>query len=128
MKLDVKKIASQLADLAGISADSPTNQATSWVAQTSPTTSENQPNPLSPVSGDETFYSFLIPGAVFQAHDGSQWEVLTYEWNGRVEIENRWYPRIHANVPVADVRRSIHSWVDPVQIKVPPPIPGVVYG
>ena len=128
MPIELKKLASSLADLAGISEESPTNEPVSWIAQMSPNTSEQVPNPLSPVSGDETFFSFLIPGATFQAHDGSQWNILAYEWNGRVEIENRWYPRVYANVPVADVRRSIDAWVDPVYVKVPPPLPGVVYG
>lgn len=124
MTIDFKKSASMLADLAGISAESPTNEAVSWSAQTSPQTSDRIPNPLSPVQGDETFYTYCMPGAVFQAHDGSQWMILEYEWNGRIQIENRWNPNINANVPVADIRRSIDAWVDPVYIKVPPPLVG----
>jgi hypothetical protein len=129
MKLNPKKIASDLADLAGVSVESPTNEATSWSSQTSPQVSSQTFDPKSPLGGDNIFYSFLIPGAVFQDKNGDQWEILSYEWNGRVEIENRWYPsQSNANVPVADIRRSIHSWVEPVQIKVPPPVPGVIYG
>lgn len=128
MSLDPKKLASSLVDLAGVSAESPTNTPVSWSGQTSPTISNQLANPLSPVQGDETFYTFMIPGSVFQAHDGSQWLVLEYEWNARVYIENRWYPNISAIVTVSDVRRSIDAWVDPVYVKVPPPLPGVVYG
>lgn len=125
--MDPKKLAASLSDLAGVSLDSPTNTPISWDSQSSPNNSNLIPNPLSPIGGDETFYTFLIPGAVFQAHDGSQWEILEYEWNGRIEIENRWIPRQHANIPVADLRRSIHSWIEPVQVRVAPPIEGQVY-
>jgi hypothetical protein len=127
MPFDPKKLASNLADMAGVSLDSATNTPVSWSSQTDPNSSLLLANPLSPVQGDETFYTFLIPGSVFQAHDGSQWLVLEYEWDARVYIENRWYPAISANVSVEDVRRSIDAWVDPVYVKVPPPIPGIKY-
>jgi hypothetical protein len=83
------------------------------------------PNPLSPIQGDNTFFSYLIAGARFQAHDGSWWEIIDYNFqNYSIELENVWYPKIHAVVSVWDVRRSIHSWIEPVQIIVPPPPPG----
>jgi hypothetical protein len=85
------------------------------------------PNPLSPVEGDEIFFAYLIPGAIFQSHDGSEWWILGYDARGQVEIENRWYPRIHAQVSVYDIRRSIHQYVEPVQQVIPPPPPGVDY-
>jgi hypothetical protein len=85
------------------------------------------PNPLSPVEGDEVFFAYMIPGAIFQAHDGSQWWIEAYDYRGQVEISNRWYPRIHAQVSVYDIRRSIDQWVEPVQVTVPPPPPGVNY-
>ena len=86
------------------------------------------PNPLSPIEGDEIFFMYMIPGAKFQAHDGSQWNILDYPWQGMVHIENRWYPRWNAQVSVYDVRRSIDQWVEPIQQTVPPPPPGVDYG
>jgi len=85
------------------------------------------PNPLSPIEGDEVFFAYMMPGAIFQAHDGSQWWILAYDYRGQVEIENRWYPRIHAQVSVYDVRRSIDQWIEPIQQTVPPPPPGVNY-
>src|SRR5208337_2185276 len=85
------------------------------------------PNPLSPVEGDEMFFMYMIPGATFQAHDGSQWTILEYTWDGAVHIENRWYPRLNAIVSIDHVRQSISQWVDPIQITVPAPPPGVDY-
>ena len=77
--------------------------------------------------GDADFFTYLIPGAVFEAHDGSQWLITAYDWDGRVEIENRWYPRQIANVSTNDVRRSISMWVEPVNVKIPAPLPDVKY-
>lgn len=85
------------------------------------------PNPLSPVEGDEIFFAYCWPGAAFMSHDGQQWTIEAYDWTGQMEISNRWYPRIRAQVSVYDVRRSIHSWIEPVQQIVPPPPPGVRY-
>ena len=126
-KLNPKLAAGSLAGIVGVSPDSPTNTAVSWATQTSPEVSMQQPNPLNPLSGDETFYTYLMPGAVFQAHDGSQWEIEAYNMTGTVEITNRWIPRTHGIVPVADIRRSIHSWIEPVLLRIPPPIEGIVY-
>jgi hypothetical protein len=86
------------------------------------------PNPLSPVEGDACFFTYMVPGAVFQSHDGQQWDVLDYNGGAYgVHIQNRWYPRLQAWVNLDDIRRSIHSWVEPVQVVVPPPPPGVNY-
>ena len=85
------------------------------------------PNPLSPVEGDEIFFAYMIPGAVFQAHDGSQWQIDGYDSPDQIEIYNRWYPRIHGVVAIGDIRRSIDQWVEPIQQTVPPPPPGVDY-
>ena len=107
----------------------PDDYRTSTFAQTKPNPGHMQlPNPLSPVEGDEMFWAYMIAGAKFQARDGSQWNILDYPWQGMVEIENVWYPRIHAWVSVNDVRRSIEQWVEPVQQFIPPPPPGVDYG
>ena len=86
------------------------------------------PNPLSPIEGDEMFFAYMIPGAAFQAKDGSQWNILDYPWQGVVHIENRWYPRINAQVNLNDIRRSIEQWVEPVQVFIAAPAPGVDYG
>jgi hypothetical protein len=86
------------------------------------------PNPLSPIEGDEAFFAYLIPGAVFQSHDGQQWVIDNYNAGAYgVELYNRWYPRQRAFVNIDDVRRSIHSYVEPVQATIPPPPPGVSY-
>ena len=87
------------------------------------------PNPLSPIEGDEIFWCYLIPGAVFQSHDGHQYTILDYpDNNGFLHIEDRWYPRIAPHVSIYDVRRSIDQWVEPIQQTIPPPPPGVDYG
>lgn len=74
----------------------------------------------SPISGDSTFYTYFVPGAVFQAKDGSSWHVESITDQGFVRIRNVWYPRQEATVPTASVRRSIDSWISPIQQKVDP--------
>lgn len=86
------------------------------------------PNPLSPVEGDEIFFAYMIPGAVFQAHDGTEWWIESYGSSDQIEITNRWYPRVNAVVSINDIRRSIHQWIEPITQTVPPPPPGVDYG
>jgi hypothetical protein len=86
------------------------------------------PNPLSPVAGDEIFYSYLIPGARFQAQDGSWWDIESYDWEGAISIVNAWYPRIRAVVSIQAIRRSIHSYIEPITVIVPPPPVGADYG
>jgi hypothetical protein len=107
----------------------PMDQPISAFAQFWPNVGSMQmPNPLSPVEGDACFFTYMVPGAVFQSHDGQQWDVLDYNGGAYgVHIQNRWYPRLMAWVNLDDVRRSIHSWVEPVQVVVPPPPPGVNY-
>jgi len=127
MKFNPKKLAEFVSDAAGISEVAPSSMAESTFAQTSPGVQEQMANPLSPIQGDADFFTYMIPGAVFESLDGSQWLITAYEWNGRVEIQNRWYPRQLANVTMNDVRKSIAMWVEPVNVKVPPPVPGMVY-
>jgi hypothetical protein len=107
----------------------PDDVAISTFAQFRPNPHDEQiPNPLSPIQGDEIFFMYMDPGAVFQSHDGQQWIIEEYDWDGRVELTNRWYPRMNAQVSVNDVRRSIAAWIEPIQQTVPPPPPGVDYG
>ena len=106
----------------------PSDVRTSTFAQFKPNPGTLQlPNPLSPVEGDEIFFAYMIPGAVMQAHDGTQWNIMSYGAPDEIEIENRWYPRQHGIVSIGDIRRSIDQWVEPIQQTVPPPPPGVDY-
>lgn len=106
----------------------PDDTRTSTFAQFGPNDGSTLPNPLSPVEGDEVFFAYMIPGAKFQARDGSQWQIVDYAWQGAVHIENVWYPRLQARVSINDVRRSIEQWIEPIQQYVPAPPPGVDYG
>ena len=107
----------------------PTDSRTSTFVQFRPNPGTMQlPNPMSPVEGDEIFFAYLIPGAIFQANDGTEWWIESYTAPDEIEITNRWYPRINAIVSINDVRRSIRQWVEPVTQEVPPPPPGVDYG
>jgi hypothetical protein len=85
------------------------------------------PNPLSPVEGDEIFFSFMQPGSRFQAHDGTEWLIQNYVSPDEIEIYNIWYPSLQAIVSLYDIRRSIHQWTNPITQIVPPPPPGVDY-
>jgi broad specificity phosphatase PhoE len=106
----------------------PEDVRTSTFAQFKPNPGTLQlPNPLSPIEGDEIFFAYMLPGAVFQAHDGSEWNILYYDGGGKIQIENRWYPRISWFVSIGDIRRSIHQWIEPITQTVPPPPPGVDY-
>ena len=107
----------------------PMDQPISAFAQFSPNLGTMQtPNPLSPIEGDACFFMYLVSGAVFQSHDGQQWVIEDYNAGPYgISLYNRWYPRKHAFVNLDDVRRSIHSWVEPCQVVVPPPPPGVQY-
>lgn len=107
----------------------PNDARTSTFAQFKPNPGTLQiPNPLSPIEGDEIFFAYFAPGAAFQSHDGQQWTILDYPWQGVVSIENRWNPRVAPQVSVYDIRRSIDQWIEPIQQTVPPPPPGVDYG
>ena len=115
-------------DLQNIVGD-PDDTAISTFAQRKPNPGDQQlPNPLSPIEGDEIFFTYLIPGARFQAHDGSWWDIEEYDWDGKVAIRDPWNARRFSIVSVYDIRRSIHSWIEPVQQRVPPPPPGYDYG
>ena len=152
--MNAQLLAATLADFAGISATSkkanaftmnvevtsdnealqslvgdPDTHPLSWSSQHQPSTGVNQiPNPLSPLEGDQVFFSGLFDGARFQAHDGSWWNILSYDFEGGVTIENVWYPRQVAVVSIQDIRRSIHSWIEPFLQRVPPMPEGVDYG
>lgn len=115
-------------DLQAIVGD-PHDTRTSTFAQFKPNPGSMQlPNPMSPIEGDEVFFAYMIPGATFQSRDGSQWNILDYPFQGMVQIENRWYPRIQGQVSLNDVRRSIEQWIEPIQQFIPAPPPGVDYG
>jgi hypothetical protein len=106
------------------------NDARSTFAQTNPQVGNHLlANPFAPFEGDEIFITGLQPGAKFQAHDGSQWFIEEYEWEGKVGISNAWYPdKVRGYVSVQDIRRSIHSWMEPITQIVPPIPVGVDYG
>jgi len=113
--------------LQGIVGD-PNDARTSTFVQFKPNPGTMQsPSPLSPIEGDEIFFAYMIPGAVFQDHAGSEWNILSYSSNDDIEIENRWYPRSTPHVSLWDIRRSIHQWIEPITQTVPPPPPGVDY-
>lgn len=64
-------------------AGDPDDYRTSTFARFNPSPGSMQlPNPLSPLEGDEIFFAYMIPGASFQARDGSQWGILDYPWAG----------------------------------------------
>jgi hypothetical protein len=83
-----------------------------------PTVSDLEAAKDSPIGGDHTFYTYFVPGAMFQAKDGSTWHLETVNDFGMCRIRNAWYPREEATVPVADIRRSIDSWIMPIQQRV----------
>jgi hypothetical protein len=85
-------------------------------------------NPLSPLQGDEIFWTYCMSGAIFQSHDGQVWEIQSYAGEGTVEVMNLWYVRQRGFVSIQDLRKSIYAWIDPVQLRVPPPPAGVDYG
>jgi hypothetical protein len=107
----------------------PADARTSTFVQFKPNPGTMQlPNPLSPIEGDEIFFAYMIPGAIFQAHDGTEWWIESYASSDQIEITNRWYPRLGGIVSINDIRRSIHQWIEPVTQTVPPPPPGIDYG
>ena len=79
----------------------PDDTAISTFAQFRPNPySEQIPNPLSPIQGDEIFFMYLGAGSVFQDKSGAQWVIDDYSYNGAIELTNRWYPRMNAIVSV----------------------------
>ena len=80
------------------------------------------PNALkdqSPSMGDHVFYTYFVPGAVFEAKDGTQWDIENIADTGYVRIRNRWYPREEVTMHTSDLRKVIHAWIEPVQQVVP---------
>ena len=72
--MDSKHLASLIADNVEICEEAdPAMDASSQFAQTAPGVQNQMPNPLSPIMEDADFFTYLMPGAVFEAHDGSQW-------------------------------------------------------
>ena len=68
----------------------PADARTSTFVQFQPNPGTMQlPNPDSPIQGDDIFFSYLIPGAIFQDKSGSEWWILTYTAPDEIEIENR---------------------------------------
>jgi hypothetical protein len=81
----------------------------------------NSPDNMSPVGGDHAFYTYFVPGAIFQAKDGSSWQIesIPAEGNGFCRIRNVWYPREEATIPQAQIRKTIDMWIYPVIQVVP---------
>jgi len=101
----------------------------SWSAQFKPTDGERlSANPRSPLEGDEIFFSGMFDGARFMDLTGQYWDIANYQFEGGITIINVWYPRIVAVVSLQDIRRSIHSWVEPFLQRVPPAAEGIDYG
>ena len=82
---------------------------------TSPNTAQNQ----SPVLGDHAFFTYFVPGAVFEAKDGTQWDIENIADTGYARIRNRWYPREEVTLHSSDIRKTIYAWIEPVQQIVP---------
>lgn len=117
---DPKKILASLASVAGLE---PIDVKIDMTDLTSGPSKPDKYSPAqdSPVGGDHAFYTYFVPGAIFQAKDGSMWliENLPTEGNGFVRIRNVWYPREEATIPQQRVRETIDMWVYP-QIQAVP--------
>ena len=74
----------------------------------------------SPIGGDHSFYTYFVPGAIFQAKDGSTWQVEHITDNELARIRNTWYPREEATLSPSAIRASIEAWISPVQQTVAP--------
>jgi hypothetical protein len=106
----------------------PDDASTSTFTQFKPNPGTMQlPNSLSPIEGDDVFFAYLIPGSVYQDHEGHEWMIQNYGSADEIEIYDRWYPVRNPIVSINDIRRSIHQWISPIQQVVPPPPPGVDY-
>jgi hypothetical protein len=107
----------------------PDTQPLSWNSQSKPSTGDTLVrDPNSPIEGDDIFFNGLFEGARFADKNGDWWDILSYDWEGAVTIQNVWRPRIVAVVSIQDIRRSIHSWTEPILQRVPPLAAGVDYG
>ena len=89
----------------------------------SPAAEAKSPDALNPAGGDHLFYTYLAPQSVFQALDGSQWQIEEITQNGLYWCANWWYPKERKMLTRDEIRKSIESWVDPVLQHVPPPRP-----
>ncbi len=107
-KPDAKRLLAALVDVSGVGDDP------------KPPSKEQSPSQTSPVGGDDVFYTYFLPGAIFQAKDGTLWMIDHISDMGMVRIINQWRPREQAVVPVQRIRETIAAYVDPVQIMVPP--------
>jgi hypothetical protein len=106
----------------------PTAVALSAFAQFAPPDLEEDLRDLTPSQGDDIFLTYLIPGARFQDKLGRQWEIEEYGFEGKVQIRNLWYSRDNFICSVQDIRRTIHSWIHPIQQIVPPAPAHIDYG
>ena len=84
-----------------------------------PTTDPNSAKNQSPVMGDHAFYTYCVPGAVYEAKDGTQWDIENVADTGYVRIRNRWHPREEVTLHMTEVRKTIYAWIEPVQQIVP---------
>jgi hypothetical protein len=80
-----------------------------------PASAKNQ----SPVLGDHAFYTYYVPGAAFEAKDGTHWDIENIADTGYARIRNRWYPREEVTLRTSELRKIIHAWIEPVQQIVP---------
>lgn len=80
-----------------------------------PSVAKNQ----SPVLGDHAFYTYYVPGAAYEAKDGTHWDIENIADTGYARIRNRWYPREEVTLHTSDIRKTIHAWIEPVQQLVP---------
>lgn len=88
-----------------------------------PAAEAKNPDELNPYAGDRLFYAYLVPGAIYQALDGSQWRLVRITENGLYAVSNIWYPRGEKLLTRDELRQTIESWIDPVLQHVPPPRP-----
>lgn len=112
MKFSSKQLVAALDAISGVNA----------VVEIDPKKTEVDPKELSPIGEDHAFYTYFIPGAIFQAKDGSNWQVEaigTGTGMNMARIRNIWYPREEATVYVDAIRKSIDMWIYP-QIQVVP--------
>lgn len=84
-----------------------------------PTTKPGAAKNQNPAQGDHAFYTYFAPGAVFEAKDGTEWDIENIADTGFVRIRNRWHPREEVTLHTADLRKTIHAWIEPVQQIVP---------
>lgn len=84
-----------------------------------PTAKPGEANAGNPAKGDHAFYTYCVPGARFEAQDGTHWEIENIADTGYVRIRNLWYPREELTIPMTQLRETIHAWIEPVEQVVP---------